>query len=133
MVFKVNVDNRTLETDANGAIQLKIAPSTSHPDQALSFSGGKLIATRGQSGTPGPNATTNTPGNGVAPPNYSSTQGLRILGMNETVSRKCSYTGSDTFVKSNDGVQMVVMNSDNSAIAGGLAYFILHPVNNGGE
>jgi hypothetical protein len=121
MKFKVNVDNRTIQTDANGKLTIKLS---ARQNQGLSFdANGKLIATKAEPVEPSPTSNVNTPGNGIGPASYSPTHALYIVGMNSTVSRHQSYTGNDSFIKSNDGVKMSTV--ENGIITGGLAYHML--------
>ena len=121
MKFKVNVDNRTIQTDANGKLAIKLS---ARQNQGLSFdANGKLVATKAEPVEPSPTSNVNTPGNGIGPASYSSTHALYIVGMNSTVSRHQSYTGDNSFVKSNDGVKMSTV--ENGIITGGLAYHML--------
>jgi hypothetical protein len=121
MKFKVNVDNRTIQTDANGKLAIKLS---ARQNQGLSFdANGKLIATKAEPVEPSPTSNVNTPGNGIGPASYSPTHALYIVGMNSTVSRHQSYTGNDSFIKSNDGVKMSTV--ENGIITDGLAYHML--------
>ena len=121
MKFKVNVDNRTIQTDANGKLAIKLS---TRQNQGLSFdANGKLVATKAEPVEPSPTSNVNTPGNGIGPASYSPTHALYIVGMNSTVSRHQSYTGNDSFIKSNDGVKMSTV--ENGIITGGLAYHML--------
>ena len=121
MKFKVNVDNRTIQTDANGKLAIKLS---ARQNQGLSFdANGKLIATKAEPVEPSPTSNVNTPGNGIGPASYSPTHALYTVGMNSTVSRHQSYTGNDSFIKSNDGVKMSTV--ENGIITGGLAYHML--------
>lgn len=125
MGIKVNVDNKTIISDANNKIALNLAPSTSHPDQGLSIDGnGKLIATRATPVEPSPTSTVNTPGNGVGSPSYTPSSALATVGLNSTVSRHQSYEGTDSFIKNNEGVIMSTITGEN--ITGGLAYYMIY-------
>ena len=119
MGLRVKVDNTTVKSEENGKISLKLS---SEPNQALSFDeNGKLIAVG--SGLV-PSSSINTPGNGIGKPTDTNTEPLYTIGMNETVSRHQSYTGTNQNIKDNDGVVMSVITNGN--ITGGLAYFIIN-------
>lgn len=122
--IRINVDAKSLGFDSNNKLVVKIAPKANHPYQGLSFNGsGEIIATKGADGSSG-SGIRNYPGNGVGPPTQASNVSLPIIGMNSTVSRHKSYTGSNTFIKENDGVIMSTVSNQN--ITGGLAYYIVH-------
>ena len=84
---------------------------------------GLYISEKAEPVEPSPTSNVNTPGNGIGPASYSPTHALYIVGMNSTVSRHQSYTGNDSFIKSNDGVKMSTV--ENGIITGGLAYHML--------
>lgn len=122
MGIKVNVDNKSIESDSNNKLKLKLS---TQQNQGLSFdANGKLTATKAEPVPPSPTSTVNTPGNGIGPTSYESTKPLYIVGMNSTVSRHQSYTGTNTFIKNNDGVVMTTMQNGN--VVGGLAYYMLN-------
>lgn len=119
----INVDSKSLGFDSNDKLVVKIAPKTDHPYQGLSFNAnGEIIATKGRDGSSG-SGIRNYPGNGIGPPSQASNVPLPIIGMNSTVSRHKSYTGSNTFIKENDGVIMSTIS--NQSVVGGLAYYII--------
>ena len=119
MGLYVNVDNKTIQRDSDGKISLKLS---SQQNQGLQFDeNGKLMFV-GSGLTP--SSSINTPGNGIGKPSDPDTEPLYTIGMNSTVSRHQSYTGTNQNIKDNDGVVMSQVTNGN--ITGGLAYFIIN-------
>jgi hypothetical protein len=124
MVIRVNVDERTITTDSNGKLKLKLS---SDPNQGLSFdASGNLVATPGGSSGGG---FSNISGNAIGPADATETTQLPIVGMNSTVSRHKKYTGDSAFIHNNDGVVMSKLSSG-SLTNDCLAYYMIN--NNGG-
>ena len=96
------VDEQTIKINNNGEAELKLSADA---DNGLSFDeNGKLIATKGSGSSSSSDG--NTPGNAIGPIDTTSSQKLPILGYNSSVSRHKKYTGSDPWIKNNDGPVM---------------------------
>lgn len=100
--LKLFVDEQTIKINNNGKAELKLSADA---DNGLSFdANGKLIATKSAGG--GSDSDGNTPGNAIGPIDATSSQKLPILGYNSSVSRHKKYSGSDPWIKNNDGPVM---------------------------
>ena len=75
-------------------------------NNGLSTHNGSLRGFSGPDGPDGDPGTMNVPGNALGPYNATESTPLKIIGFNNTVSRHKRYTGSDEFVKDNDGMVM---------------------------
>ena len=101
--FKINPDLQTIEFD-NSKLCLKIS---SKANNGLSTTLNMIIATKAPDGSPGSSGTMNTPGNAIGPIDATSSTQLQTVGFNSTVSRHKKYTGTDSFLKNNDGVIII--------------------------
>lgn len=121
--LKINPDLQTIDVD-NSKLKLKIS---SKENNGLSITDGKIVATKAEDGSPGSGSTMNTPGNAIGPIDATSSTSLRIIGFNSTVSRHKKYTGTDSWLKINDGPVMTKL-SESSLVADGsiASYMISH-------
>lgn len=119
--IKMNPDLLTIKFD-NSKLALKIS---SKENNGLSISNGMIVATKAPDGTPGTGGSMNTPGNGIGPIDATATTSLQTIGFNSSVSRHKKYTGTNSWLKTNDGPVMTKLNGDILVADGSVASYMI--------
>lgn len=125
--FKINPDLQSIEFD-NSKLCLKIS---SKANNGLSTTLNMIIATKAPDGSPGSGGTMNTPGNAIGPVDATSSTSLQTVGFNSTVSRHKKYTGTDSWLKSNDGPVMTKLSGSSLVANGSIASYMISRANGG--
>ena len=122
--LRLKTDDKTLWVTTERGLEVFIDDTL--PDNGLSInSNGEIIATKGESGNPGSSGSVNLPGNGIGDPSLKTTDPVHLIGLNSTVSRHKHYTGTDTNIKTNDGVFVSSVDSSGNLVEGCLAHHII--------
>lgn len=109
---------------SNNSMVLKLSAKANN---GLSFSNGKLVATKAPDGSGGSGGTMNTPGNAIGPVGATENTSLNTVGFNSTVSRHKKYTGTNSWLQANDGPVMTKNSNGQMVPNGSIAhYMILH-------
>ena len=125
--LKINPDLQTVNVD-NSKLKLKIS---SKENNGLSITDGKIVATKAADGSPGSGGTMNTPGNAIGPTDATSSTSLQTVGFNSTVSRHKKYTGTNSWLKSNDGPVMTKLSGSSLVANGSIASYMISRANGG--
>lgn len=125
--LKINPDLQTVNAD-NSKLKLKISAKENN---GLSITDGKIIATKAADGSPGSGGTMNTPGNAIGPTDATSSTSLQTVGFNSTVSRHKKYTGTNSWLKSNDGPVMTKLSGSSLVANGSIASYMISRANGG--
>lgn len=121
ITLQLNPDNQSLEFSGK-KLKLKIS---SKANNGLSFTNGKIVATKAPDGQSGSGGTMNTPGNAIGPTSTSASDSLANVGFNSTVSRHKKYTGDNVFLKNNDGPVMTKNNGTSMVVDGSIAAYMI--------
>lgn len=125
--LKINPDLQTVNAD-NSKLKLKISAKENN---GLSITDGKIVATKAADGSPGSGGTMNTPGNAIGPTDATSSTSLQTVGFNSTVSRHKKYTGTNSWLKSNDGPVMTKLSGSSLVANGSIASYMISRANGG--
>ena len=125
--LKINPDLQTVNAD-NSKLKLKISAKENN---GLSITDGKIVATKAADGSPGSGGTMNTPGNAIGPTDATSSTSLQTVGFNSTVSRHKKYTGTNSWIKSNDGPVMTKLLGSSLVANGSIASYMISRANGG--
>lgn len=125
--LKINPDLQTVNAD-NSKLKLKISAKENN---GLSITDGKIVATKAADGSPGSGGTMNTPGNAIGPTDATSSTSLQTVGFNSTVSRHKKYTGTNSWLKSNDGPVMTKLSGSSLVANGSIASYMISRTNGG--
>ena len=125
--LKINPDLQTVNAD-NSKLKLKISAKENN---GLSITDGKIVATKAADGSPGSGGTMNTPGNAIGPTDATSSTSLQTVGFNSTVSRQKKYTGTNSWIKSNDGPVMTKLSGSSLVANGSIASYMISRANGG--
>ena len=125
--LKINPDLQTVNAD-NSKLKLKISAKENN---GLSITDGKIVATKAADGSPGSGGTMNTPGNAIGPTDATSSTSLQTVGFNSTVSRHKKYTGTNSWLKSNDGPVMTKLSGSSLVANGSIASYMISRANAG--
>lgn len=125
--LKINPDLQTVNAD-NSKLKLKISAKENN---GLSITDGKIVATKAADGSPGSGGTMNTPGNAIGPTDATSSTSLQTVGFNSTVSRHKKYTGTNSWIKSNDGPVMTKLSGSSLVANGSIASYMISRANGG--
>lgn len=121
--LELNPDMQTLGFSGN-KMCIKIS---SKENNGLIFKDGKIFARKAANGTDGWGGTMNTSGNAIGPITSTETDHLETIGFNSSVSRHKKYTGSNSFLKDNDGPVMTLLEEGSLKEKGSIAsYMILY-------
>ena len=121
MTLKFKVDNKTLTTDENGKLKLKLSPDA---NQGLSFDeNGNLVANPADGGVEG---IYNTGGNAIGPTGVEADEELPIIGLNSTVSRHKKYTGDYIIFRYNNDGPVISAFTNGSISDQCIAYYMIH-------
>ena len=107
---------------SNNSMVLKLSAKANN---GLAFSNGKLVATKAPDGSGGSGGTMNTPGNAIGPVDVTENTSLNTVGFNSTVSRHKKYTGTNSWLRTNDGPVMTKNSNGQMVPYGSVAHYMI--------